>query len=68
MKYLDISKILKYCPTLELITKYKFSSLLNKAWGATTIPQTISAGFRRSGIYPFNPSAIMYATSNYQIK
>ena len=30
------------------------------------IPQTISAGFRRNGIYPFNPSAIMYATSNHQ--
>ena len=30
------------------------------------IPQTISAGFRRSGIYPFNSSAIMYATSNHQ--
>ena len=51
----------------KLITKYEFSSLLNEAWGNTMIPQTISVGFRRSGIYPFNPDAIAYSTGDSQV-
>ena len=42
------------------ITKYNFSVLLNMAWGKTMSPSIISSGFKRSGIYPFNPDAIDY--------
>ena len=42
------------------VTKYHFSKLLNEAWGKTMIPNVISSGFKRSGIYPFNPDAIDY--------
>ena len=42
------------------ITKYNFSKLLNTAWAKTMSPSIISSGFRRSGIYPFNPDAIDY--------
>ena len=42
------------------VTKYKFSMLLNTAWGKAMSLSIISSGFRRSGIYPFNPDAIDY--------
>ena len=41
-----------------MVTKYTFSALLNDAWGKTMIPNVISSGFKRSGIYPFNPNSI----------
>ena len=44
----------------RVVTKYTFSALLNEAWGKTMIPSVISSGFKRSGIYPFNPNAIDY--------
>ena len=44
----------------RVVTKYTFSALLNEAWGKTMIPNIISSGFKRSGIYPFNPNAIDY--------
>jgi len=36
---------------------YLFSALLR---GKTMEPTVISSGFRRSGIYPFNPEALDY--------
>ena len=44
----------------KVVTKYSFSALLNEAWGKTMVPTVISSGFRRSGIYPFNPEALDY--------
>lgn len=41
----------------KVVTKYNFSSLLSEAWTKTMIPSTLSAGFRKCGIYPFNPEA-----------
>ena len=40
------------------ITKYQFSGLFKEAWGKTMNPATISSGFRKCGVYPFNPNAI----------
>ena len=42
----------------QTITKYQFSSLLNEAWSKTMTTSTICAGFRKCGVYPFNPKAI----------
>ena len=44
----------------KVITKYNFSPLLNEAWNKTMTPQVISNGFKRAGIYPFNPDIIDY--------
>ena len=44
-------------PTMT-ITKYQFSGLLKQAWGKTMSPSTISAGFHKCGVFPFNPDAI----------
>ena len=40
------------------ITKYRFSGLFKEAWGKTMNTATISSGFRRCGVYPFNKDAI----------
>ena len=42
----------------KLVTKYQFSPLLNKAWMLTMTPSNICSGFKKCGIYPFNPNAI----------
>ena len=42
----------------KVVTKYQFSALLNKAWMLTMTPSNICSGFRRCGVYPFNPNAI----------
>ena len=42
----------------KVVTKYQFSDLLNKAWSKTMTPSTICAGFKKCGIFPFNPKAI----------
>ena len=42
----------------KLIMKYNFSPLLNQAWSKMMTPSTICSGFRRCGVYPFNPNAI----------
>ena len=38
----------------RVVTKYSFSPLLKEAWEKTMIAKNICAGFRNSGIYPFN--------------
>ena len=42
----------------KVITKYQFSPLLSEAWMATMTPANICSGFRKCGVYPFNPNAI----------
>ena len=42
----------------KVITKYQFSALLRVAWEKTMMPTIICSGFRRCGVYPFNPQAI----------
>ena len=44
----------------KVITKCNFLSLLSEAWNKTMVPTVITAGFRRSGINPFNPDIIDY--------
>ena len=44
----------------KVITKYNFSPLLNEAWNKTMVPKVMTAGFKRCGIYPFNPDVIDY--------
>ena len=47
--------------TRRVITKYSFSA--HEAWSKTMVPTVIMSGFRRSGIYPFNPAAVEYGVN-----
>ena len=42
----------------SVITKYQFSTLFSKAWYKAIQPQNLIAGFKKCGIYPYNPEAI----------
>ena len=42
----------------KVMTRYQFSRLLNEAWMETMKPASICAGFRASGVYPFNLNAV----------
>ena len=41
-----------------MITKFNFNTLFAEAWLKSLIPANIVAGFRKCGVYPYNPEAI----------
>jgi len=43
----------------QIVTKYQFSTPRSKAW---VVPKNIIAGFKKCGVYPFNPDAIVIGT------
>ena len=43
----------------NVITKFNFSSLFSQAWYAAITPLNIMAGYRRAGVYPLNPEAVL---------
>ena len=42
----------------KIITKFNFSSLFSKAWYQAITPLNIMAGYRKAGVYPYNPKAL----------
>ena len=42
----------------KTVTIYNFNQLFSQAWYQAMVPRTIMAGFRATGVYPFNPKAI----------
>ena len=40
------------------VTIYNFSKIFSQAWYQAMVPKTIMAGFRATGVYPFNRRAI----------
>lgn len=42
----------------RVVTKYQFSSLFSTAWYKAARPANIVAGFRKVGVYPYDPMAI----------
>ena len=43
----------------KVVTKFQFSSLFNKAWSKGMSIDNIYAGFKKTGVYPFDPEAIL---------
>jgi len=39
----------------RIITKFNFTQLFSQAWLQAVTPMNVMAGFRRAGVYPFNP-------------
>ena len=42
----------------SVVTRFNFSHLFSQAWCKSVTPGNVMAGFRRAGVYPFNPNAI----------
>ena len=43
----------------RVVTKFQFSRLFSQAWSNGMTISNITAGFRHTGIYPFNPNVIL---------
>ena len=48
----------------RVVTKYRFSKLFAQAWYKAASPGNLIAGFRKAGIYPYNPEAIQLSPTN----
>ena len=42
----------------QVVTQYSFCKLFSKAWVEAMTPMNISAGYKTTGIYPFNANAL----------
>ena len=42
----------------KVISKVKFNSVFRNAWLNAVTPSNICGGFRKAGVYPFNPDAV----------
>lgn len=40
------------------LSRLQFGELLNESWGKSATPENAIAGFRATGVYPFNPDAV----------
>jgi len=48
----------------KVITRFNFNMLFSQAWLKSLIPSNIIAGFKTSGIFPYNPSSISIPTDD----
>ncbi len=48
----------------KVIARFNFNMLFSQAWLKSLIPSNIIAGFKTSGIFPYNPSAISIPTDD----
>ena len=51
----------------RVVTKFDFSKLLSKAWSRTMTLSNITSGFRKCGVYPFDPEAVKPSTTSLDI-
>ena len=52
----------------RVITKYEFCALFAHAWSKAMTINNITSGFQNTGIYPFNPQAILSKISSQNTK
>ena len=44
--------------TTQVISKYNFCQVFKDAWLNAILPANVFAGFKKAGVYPFNPKAV----------
>ena len=42
----------------QIISKYNFNQVFKDAWLNAVVPANVCAGFRKAGVFPFNPNAV----------
>ncbi len=52
----------------RVITKFQFSTLFSRAWTKGMSMDNIVAGFRSTGVYPFNPNALLHKIENTTVQ
>ena len=63
MKWTDVCHDFMQENPRRVVTKFVFSGLLSKAWSHTMTPNNITNGFRKCGVYPFDPEAVKPSTT-----
>ena len=48
----------------KIINKFNFSSLFSQAWYGAVTPINVMAGFRKAGVFPFDPEAVTISTTS----
>lgn len=43
----------------RVVTKFQFSALFRQAWSKAMTVENICSGFKKTGVYPFEPEAIL---------
>ncbi len=51
-----------------VITKFQFSTLFSRAWTKGMHMDNIVAGFQSTGVYPFNPNALLHKIENTTVQ
>ena len=51
----------------RVITKFQFSALFAEAWSKGMTISNVTAGFRTTGVCPFNPKAVLDKLSNSEV-
>ena len=46
----------------KVVNKFNFNTLFSEAWYGVVTAVNIMAGFRKSGVFPFNPNAVTIST------
>ena len=57
--WVDVCRKYLFAHPSQVITKFQFSALFAQAWSQGMTISNITSGFRTSGVYPFNPKAIL---------
>ena len=42
----------------QVISKYNFCQVFRRAWLKAVSPANVCAGFKKAGVYPFDPKAV----------
>ena len=47
----------------RIVTKFNFNQLFSKAWMKAATSENVTSGFRRAGVIPFNPDAVLVTST-----
>ena len=50
----------------QVISEYNFCQVFKDAWLNSILPANVCAGFKKAGVYPFNPKAVPVGDSQSQ--
>ena len=57
--WVDVCRKYLFTHPSQVITKFQFSALFSEAWSQSMTISNITSGFSTTGVYPFNPKAIL---------
>ena len=65
--WVDVCRKYLFAHPSQVITKFQFSALFAEAWSRGMTISNITSGYCTTGVYPFNPNAILDKLSNSEV-